>query len=121
MNASSTFRWTARTLSVALPLLFAAFAIGEGPPPMLPLSLHTLSFGLLAICLAGLLLAWRIEVVGAALALVAAAGFYLNDYLLSGFHSFPGGWVFPLLLVTPLLYLIAAFSENYRAVPRPSA
>ena len=121
MNASSTFRWAARVLSVALTLLFAAFAIGEGPPPMRPLSLHTLSFGLLAICLAGLLLAWRIEVVGAALALVAAVGFYLNDFFLSGFHAFPGGWVFPLLLITPLLYVIAAILENHSGAPRPLA
>ena len=88
---------------------------------MLPPSLHTLSFGLLAICLAGLLLAWRFEVVGAALALIAIVGFYLNDFLLSDFHSFPSGWVLPLLLITPMLYVIAVILENHRGVPRPSA
>jgi hypothetical protein len=121
VKASSAIRWTARILSLALTILFAAFAIGEGPPPMLPPSLQTLSFGLLSICLAGLLLAWRFEVVGAAVALVAGVGFYLNDFFLSGFHSFPGGWVFPMLLVTPLLHIIAAILESHSNVPRPSA
>jgi hypothetical protein len=110
VERSSLIRWTARVLSLALAILFVALAIGEGLPPLLPLSMRTLSFALVATGLAGLLLAWRFEVVGAAVALASGVGFYLVDYLASGFRSFPGGWCFPLLLVTPLLYLISAFS-----------
>jgi hypothetical protein len=108
MSAASTIRWMARLLSIALIFLFAAVLIDEGPPPILPLSMQTLSAALLMLCLAGLLLAWRWEGAGAALALAGSVGFYLNDFIQSGFQRFPGGWVFPLLLLTPLMYLAAS-------------
>jgi len=112
VERSSLLRWLARTLSLALAILFVAMAIGEGLPPLLPLSMRTLSFALVATGLAGLLLAWRFDVAGAVVALASGVGFYLVDYFASGFRSFPGGWCFPLLLVTPLLYLIGAFWER---------
>jgi drug/metabolite transporter (DMT)-like permease len=114
MGIVLTMRWTARLLSVTLALLFMAFVIGEGLPPALPFSMRSLSFALLAICLTGLLLAWRIEGMGAVLALVGSVGFYLNSFYLSGFRSLPGGWAFPLLIVTPLLYVAATRLEHRR-------
>jgi hypothetical protein len=108
-------RWTARIVSLGLIVLFAVFAVGEGPPPILPLSVHTLMFGLLAVSLVGLLVAWRYEALGAALALSGSVGFYVANFYASGFRSLPSGWVFPLLLATPLLY---AFATILRCVSR---
>lgn len=115
MNATLLMRWTARVLSVGLAALFAAFAIGEGLPPLQPVSIQTLSFALLSLALGGLLIAWRFEAVGAAVALAGAIGFYLVDFATSEPHAIPNGWVFPLLIVAPLLYLTAVASERFRA------
>ena len=112
MQTIFVMRWAARALSLGLAALFVAFAIGEGLPPLTPLSLQSLSFGFLALCVVGLLVAWRFEVVGAALALVGGAAFFLNDFALSGFRSFPSGWVFPLLLAAPLLYVGVSVLEH---------
>ncbi len=106
-------RWTARLLSLALCALIVAIAIGVGPPPVLPFTDASLSLGLLSACLVGLLAAWKYEAAGAALALASIAGFYAHDYYASGFHRMPGGWVFPLLVATPLLYFAAAACTSW--------
>lgn len=98
-------RWTARTLTVGLIVLFAAFGLGEGLPPLWPMSWHTVSATLLLVSLVGLMFAFRWELAGGLAALVGAVGFYGVDFAVSGFRGFPSGWVFPLLLVTPLLFL----------------
>ena len=107
MKYASFLRWTARSLSVGLAALFAAIAVGEGPAPLLHLSWSTPSFCLLLLSLVGLLVAWRKEAFGATLAISGSVGFYVYDFVSSGFERFPGGWVFPLLILTPVLYLIA--------------
>lgn len=106
MKFATILQWMARLLSLALAVLFVIFGFGQGLPQILPASIHTLSLGLIVLCQAGLLLAWRFELVGAIIGLLAAACFYLVDFGKDG-HSFPSGWVFPLLLMTPLPYLIA--------------
>jgi hypothetical protein len=121
MNAALLVRWSARLLSLAFAALFAVFAIGEGLPPIFRQPMLLLPFGLLMICLVGLLLAWRIEVVGAALGLVGSVGFYLNDFYLNDFRSFPRGWAFPMLIVTPLLYFAATVLERRYGKRRPDA
>lgn len=120
MKAALIVRWTARLLNLGLTALFVVLLIGEGPPPVLPLSWPSLSFLLLFLWLLGLLLAWRFEVAGPALAFAGIAGFYLNDFFLSGFQRWPGGWVFPLMLITPLLYFAAVILDRRRGEPRKS-
>jgi hypothetical protein len=108
MSFSLILRWVARLLSVGLAGLFVAFALGEEVPPPWPATLNTLWLALLVVCLASLLYAWRSEIVGAVAALVSGGGFYLLDFYQSQWHRLPGGWVFPLLLVTAIIYLLAA-------------
>jgi hypothetical protein len=115
MNAK-LIRWIARLLSVGLAALFVALVVGEGAPPLWPLSVYMLLFALLTICHAGLLIAWRWELAGALMALLGMAGFYVVDFANSKFERIPGGWVCPLLFVTTLLYLAAAMSRGTQPV-----
>jgi hypothetical protein len=101
-------RWIARILSLALFVLFAALVVGQGPPPLWPLSIHTVLFGLLILCFAGLLIAWRWQFAGGCLALVGITGFYVVHFVGSGSAQFPGGWVFPLALITAILLIVDA-------------
>lgn len=107
-KVSAAIRWTARLLSVGLFALFAALLLGEGPPPLWPISVTTLLFGLLATAFTALVTAWRWELAGSLIALVAVAGFYLVEWANSDFARFPGGWVLPLAALTAFLYLLAA-------------
>ena len=61
----TVLRWTARILGVALLLLVAAFAIGEGVPNPLAMSVREslLTLGLLTM-LVGQVLAWKSEGIG---------------------------------------------------------
>jgi hypothetical protein len=117
MNAKLIFRGVARVLSFTLTAVFVVFLfahLGEVRPKVWPLSWHSLSFLLLLLGLVGLLLAWRFEVGAASLSLIGIVGFYLNEFQLSGFQRWPGGWVFPLMLATPLLYFASAFLNRSR-------
>jgi hypothetical protein len=106
-------RWSARLLTVGLAALFVFFLIGEGLPSLSSASLRVVVLSLfLLLSLAGLLIALRHEAFGGWLALAGSAGFYLTDCAASGFHRFPGGGVFPLLLITPLLYLFVSWRRG---------
>jgi hypothetical protein len=105
-------RWLARVLNIFLSATLVVFAVDEGLPPVSSLSWASLSFVLLAVWFAGMLLTWRWEAIGASAALIGIAGFYLYDFNLSGLERWPGGWVFPLMLLTPLFYLTAAFLDR---------
>lgn len=104
-----TLRWIARVLSAGLIALFCVFLIGEGFPPLYPVSRVTLQFFLLLLCLVGLLIAFRAEALGGMLAFAGSLGFYLVDIFATHRHRLPGGWVLPLLLITPMLYLLTAW------------
>jgi hypothetical protein len=108
MFAASFPRWSARILSVGLAILFVAIAIGAGIPPLWPANADTLAILLLVSSLIGLILAWRLERGGALTALAAAGAFYVLEFYRSGWQHAPTGWVYPLLLVTSLLYLVAS-------------
>jgi hypothetical protein len=117
-SAIRVLRWIARGLSVALILLFGELIVGEGPPPFFPLSLQTIESVLLLLNLLGLLVALRAEATGGVLGIIGAAGFYLTDFAVSGFQRFPGGWLFPLLLITPVLYLLVWWQRTQLLPPR---
>jgi hypothetical protein len=111
---AAILRWSACALSLLLVTLFVALVIGEGPPPLWPLSVHTLLFCLLILCFAGLLIAWRWELVGGLISLAGIAGFYLVHFINSGFEAFPGGWVFPSMWIPALLFVISATVRHKR-------
>lgn len=101
MNTSALYEavhWTARILGSALFLLFVVFAVGEGPPPLVPQT-----WALLAV-MAGILLAWWREALGGALVLLGALAFYLLELVQSA--GVPGGWY---MLIAIALGLILAW------------
>lgn len=98
-------RWLARVASVAAVLFVLAFAVGEG---FAGASLSGTETAYLAIFLAGLLAnlaAWRWEITGALIALVALFG--LAVLQLAAHGGLPGPWFFALLGVPALCYLLA--------------
>ncbi len=105
MKIAATFRWLARGLSIVLAGLLFVFMVGEGPPPLFDLSVVSLESWLLLLAVLGCLAAWRYELAGAIISLLAIAGFYLTDFAASG--HFPRGWIFPALALIPLMYLLA--------------
>jgi hypothetical protein len=111
----NSVRWLARVLSLALATLFAAIAIGGGLPPLRPPSVDTLLFCLFISCYAGLLMAWRWELFGGFLSVAGIIAFYAADFANTGFGRFPGGWVFPLLLLNGLLFVSAGFISRHGA------
>lgn len=112
-NIVNAARWSARLLTVGLNVLLVFFLIGEGFPSLWGASLQVVVLSmLLLLCWAGLLIALWCEALGGWLALAGSAGFYLADFAASGFRRFPGGPVFPLLLITPLLYLFVSWRRG---------
>jgi hypothetical protein len=102
-------KYGARTLSVFVVGLAAAFAIGEGVPKFsASISVHAMSLSLL-ILLAGLIIGWRKETIGGATSLVGFAAFCAADYLASGMLPRFNGLVLTLFLLPPALYLLAGF------------
>ena len=90
---------TGCVLGTVLILLYTAFAIGAGPPP---LNAGTVALIVLA---GGFVLAWWSDVLGGLLSLVGIAGFYAWNLADAG--RFPGGWVFPLCFLPGVLQVVA--------------
>ena len=97
--APRVVHWAGCLLGTALLLLFAAFAIGEGPPPL------NWQAASLAVMLVGFLLAWWRDLVGGVVSLAGIAAFYGLEFAASG-HA-PGGWLFPLCFVPGVLGVVA--------------
>ena len=97
--------WTARGLDLALILLVAALAIGEGVPPIWRASGSELfAHATFLLMLAGLVTAWKREGLGSALLLAGFVLFWANNYAASG--QWRLGWVFLLFAVTGLLFAL---------------
>jgi len=94
-------RWTARTIGIALLILIAAFAIGEGVPNPLRGSLpeHLLTIGFQAM-LVGQIVAWKWEGIGSFLILGGFTLFAIVN------HGVPFNIVYGPWLVTGLMYLV---------------
>jgi len=94
-------------LSLVLAALIIIFVVGEGMPPLFTLSIAALESWFLLFTVVGSLAAWRYELWGGIVGLAAIAAFYFTDFVASGFRHFPGGWIFPTLAFTPLIFLLA--------------
>ena len=99
-------RWTARALGVGLFLLFAAFVVGEGFPP-----LNWLTVALL-VAMSGFVLAWFHDLLAGMVILVGIGAFYLINF--SQYGRFPGGPVFPLLFVPGILLIASGLLRGRR-------
>jgi hypothetical protein len=107
MTIALIIRWAARCLSAALVGLFIVFFVGEGPPPLFEFSRDALMSWLLLLTVLGFMAAWRYEFWGGIIGLAAIADFYLTDYVAGDFRHWPRGWLFPGLMIVPLLFLLA--------------
>ncbi len=111
-------RWLARGLSVLAAGMVALFFIGEGgfnradwsPSGVIQLALFFTAW-------LGLLVAWRYELLGAAMTLGGMLLFYLMNYLAVG--RWPGGWAFAFIASPGLLFLYCGLREWW--VHRPLA
>ena len=112
MKTATTFRWVARGLSLFFAGLFVLLFFGEGPPPIFALSAISLESWLLLIAVFAPLAAWRYELAGGLIGLVAIGAFYLTDFAAGGFRHFPRGWMLPAIALAPLLFLFAAWRRH---------
>jgi len=110
-------RWIARVISIPLValiliyLLFVGLQVLGGETGFPGLYLYML---LLLAMLAGLVIAWWRERLGAIVALVAIAGFFAQAWLLSGFRGTIGSSPF----VGPLILIVALIKpQSFDSVP----
>ena len=106
--------WTARVLSLAVLGLVLLFFIGEGgfnPVAMTVRESVLMVFFLLTGL--GLVVAWRWEAVGGALAILSLALFYVANWLFSG--QYPRGWAFAAMIMPALLFLLCSLCHAGRA------
>ena len=99
--------WTARVLSLAVLGLVFLFFIGEGSfnPVTMTARESVLMVFFLLTCM-GLVVAWRWEAVGGALAILSMALFYVANWMFSG--HYPRGWAFAAMLMPALLFLLCS-------------
>lgn len=115
MSIVTLTRWTARVLTVLLILFFGFFLIahliGDQGRPSRPLNWNDyVILTSLIVSLAGLLLAWKWERWGGAIALLA---FVICAFANWQILIFPG----TLILVTALLYTVSSFMRRQSRVP----
>jgi peptidoglycan/LPS O-acetylase OafA/YrhL len=100
-------RWTARLCSLASLAVMTLFMIAEDFDPT---RLHIRDWYLAIFfplgLVFGLILGWRQERLGGAIALVSLAAFYAMNFALAG--SFPEGWAFAALGAPGGLFLLSA-------------
>lgn len=109
---TSVTHWVASFVGAALVLLFAVFAIGEGLPPLAELNA---SFAAVGMMLAGFLLIWWKDWLGALVSLGGLAWFQALEIADNGQPSY--GW-FPLFVIPGVLALLAGLM---RGVARPAS
>lgn len=100
-------RVTAGSLGLLIVMLCLLLYIGEGGPPLLRVHVETLMTWLLILWCISVVLSLKWMWLGGMLGLVGVGGFYMLDYAASG--RFPGGFVFPLLWIPPILTLASGF------------
>lgn len=107
----ATLRWTARLLAAALVGLVLLILIGEGGfNPVMLSPVEAILMALFLITCLGLVIAWRWPLTGGVLSTVGILGFYAIEFAMKG--RFPGGPVFPLMLLAGILFLLNAFSKR---------
>ena len=103
-------RWTARVWSLASLAFVTAFALGSGgtPSPSEAVALACFPGGVAA----GLIIGWRRESLGGALAILSLSVFYLWSTVMNGL--LPRGPWFILVAAPGLLFLLTPFLEKRR-------
>ncbi|HEX6284202.1 MAG TPA: hypothetical protein VFZ71_04980 [Pyrinomonadaceae bacterium] len=115
MSIVTLTRWTARVLTILIVLFFGFFLIGhllgDQGRPSRPLNWNDyVILTSLIISLAGLLLAWKWERIGGAIALIAIVICAFANWQVL---IFPG----TLIPLTALLYTVSSFMRRPRTLP----
>ena len=112
--AAVIVRWTARILGTLLFLTIAMFAVGEGVPNPLALTLEEL-VGFVAILMiaAGYVVGWKWDLAAGVLILAGIAMFCATEIVM--YHRFPKlGWFFWTMAVPGVLYLVSGLQHKCR-------
>ena len=105
-------RWLARGLSVLAAGMVVLIFVGEGG--FNPLRLTGSEAVLMVLCFTswlGLLVAWRWELLGAAMTLGGIGLFYLAHYLEAG--RWPRGWAFAFIASPAVFFLYCGLRERW--------
>jgi hypothetical protein len=100
-------RWTARLLSALLVGLVVLIYVGEGGFNPLKLSaVEAVQKVFFFTAVAGMVIAWRWEVIGGILATAGILLFFGTEFAVTG--GFPKGWAFRLMLLPGIFFLLSA-------------
>lgn len=105
---TAALRWAARAWSLLTLALVAGFLIGEGGPGT-PAEWAGFVFFPAGVC-GGLLLAWRREGLGGAVATASLAAFYLVHRATAG--AWPTGWAWLALAAPGPLFLLCRLNSR---------
>jgi hypothetical protein len=104
-------RWTARAIAAVLVGLTVVIYIGEGGFNPLDLTpVETIQMLFFWVACAGMVAAWRWELVGGAISLAAILAFFAVQFLVTG--GFPKGLVIHLILLPGLLFIISSLMRG---------
>jgi hypothetical protein len=98
-------RWTARLLAVLLVGVVIVIFVGQGFNPLRLTRTEAVQMVFFGTTCAGMLIGWRWEVLGGALATMGIALFFATEYSLTG--RFPHGFMFHLMLLPGVLFLVS--------------
>jgi hypothetical protein len=103
----SGLRWAARLLAAALVGLVLVILVGEGFNPLNLKAVEAVQMTFFFTTCAGLVVAWRWQVIGGALATAGMLCFFAVESVVTG--GPPRGLVFYLMLLAGLLFLLCGF------------
>ncbi len=108
----SIIRWIARIIGTLLLLTIGLFAVGEGVPNPLEMTLEELAgFGSILLIASGYLVGWKWELPAGVMILSGIAVFCAMEIIL--YHCFPKlGWFFWAMAVPGILYLYIGVKKH---------
>jgi hypothetical protein len=109
-RSATGLRWPARLLALAVLALYLTIAVGEGGFPRHLSTSESIQMALFLAACSGLVLGWRWEVFGGALAFASITLFYANHYRLTG--QFPRGFAFAMAAVPAALFIVAGVTRR---------
>ena len=107
-------RWTARVLSALLVGLVLVIFIGEGFNPLKLKGVEAIQMTFFWTTCIGMVIAWRWQVIGGALALGGMILFFAVERFVTG--GFPRGPIFYLMLMPGILFLVASLLRARKIV-----
>jgi hypothetical protein len=112
-HAACYARWLARGLSIVAAGMVVLIFVGEGRIDLLRASPHEAAlFVLFFISWLGLVVAWRWEVLGAAMTLGGMGLFYVVHYVDAG--KWPRGWAFAFIASPGFFFFCSSVSDWWR-------